>query len=146
MNRILIHHDMGGDVYYVVDTAAQLDETMRHLYRLFAGRGHFDYLEKWHPVYKAAAEGDFKAIQQVLKMRQGARHESWTILTAVDVTVPNPVKVLTKVNGRHCFLSQEEMAVVLGECVHCGHVFQDHDARHSVVIDHCTRFVCEECH
>jgi hypothetical protein len=33
LHRLLIRHDHGGNVYYIVDTDAQLETVMRRIYR-----------------------------------------------------------------------------------------------------------------
>ena len=54
-------------------------------------------------------------------------------------------RVLTKVNGKHCVLSHEQMDEILGKCIDCGHVFQPHENFCSKLVDHCLRFVCQRC-
>jgi hypothetical protein len=88
LHRLLIHHDHGGNVYYIVDTDVQLEAVMRRIYQQAATRGFYDYLDLHYPVYKAAKEGDFKAIKDVLTMRQHAEYEAWEIVCTTDPGTP----------------------------------------------------------
>jgi hypothetical protein len=82
--RILSHDGVRGPiVYYLVNTAAQREATLRLLFRQHQDQGMYDRIEPYYPEYKAALAGDFAAIEAILADRRNA-DLPWYIITAVD--------------------------------------------------------------
>jgi hypothetical protein len=83
--RLLDHAnpDNGMFAYYLVNTAAQLEATMRLVFQQHQDAGFYANIEPYYPEYKAAKAGDLAAIEAILKDRQNS-DESWDIITAVD--------------------------------------------------------------
>jgi hypothetical protein len=84
--RILDHArpDDGLPVYYLVNTAKQLEAAMRLLFQQHQDAGFYDDIEPYYPEYKPAKAGDVAAIEALLKDRQQSGYEAWKIITAID--------------------------------------------------------------